>query len=33
MPQIKFSPDIRKMLLVDIDGKCKIYEIGRQKLE
>lgn len=26
MPQIKFSPDIKKMLLVDVSGKCIIYE-------
>lgn len=33
MPQIKFSPDIRRMLLVYPDGKCIIYEVGTIKLE
>jgi len=28
MPQIKFSPDIRQMLLVDFAGKCIIYRLG-----
>lgn len=27
MPQIKFSPDISTMLLIDQTGKCIIYKV------